>query len=156
MSFSADNPTHLQELKDEITNDPLALGYAAVLTETPLLLALLNDKNPAYIVSKPKISAAEVRAAVTYDAYNNLAIDEQEWLRWITGSNGVNEESLVVTPDLRLQLTSGSTFWAVSNRTEMQAAMLAIIDVPGSRAEVLWGFGSTISRAAWFTARDLP
>lgn len=156
MAFDASNPTHLQELKAEVSLDPLALGYAAVLADTAALLALLNDKNPAYIVSKPKISAAEVRAAVTYDAYNSLAIDEQEWLRWITGSNGVNEESLVVTPDLRSQLTSSSTFWAASSRTEMQAAMLAIIDVPGSRAEVLWGFGSTISRAAWFTARDLP
>jgi hypothetical protein len=34
----------------------------------------------------------------------------------------------------------------------MQAAMGAIINVPGSRAEVLWGYGTYISREDWLKA----
>jgi len=34
----------------------------------------------------------------------------------------------------------------------MQAAMKALIDVPGSRAEVLFGYGTYISREDWLKA----
>ena len=113
----------------------------------------------AITISKPNISAADVRGATTYDAYNNLSIDEQEWIRWVTGSNGVNEESVEVTPDLRLQLTDAEgngtgSIWAASNRAAMNAAMLALIDVAGSRAEQLWGYATVIGRADWLAARD--
>lgn len=156
MSFNQNDPAHLLALKTEVETDPNGLGYAAVIAETANLLALLNDKNSATVLPKPKISAAAVRGATTFDAYNNLSIDEQEWLRWITGSDGRNEESLVVSADVRVQLADpeGGTMWAVGNRPAMAAAMLALIDVPASRAEILFGFGTEIGRSDWFAARD--
>jgi hypothetical protein len=157
MAFDANDPNDLAELKSEVAVDPTALGYAAVVAETDALLALINDKNPATLVSKPGIDPASVRSQTTFDAYNNLSIDEQEWIRWMTGANSANNgSSLAVTPDLRARLTGpgNASIWAAADRDAMNAVMLALIDVPGSRAEILWGYGTNISRADWFAARD--
>ena len=110
---------------------------------------LINEVS-TYTVSKLVISADDVRSACTYDAYNNLAIDEQEWIRWMTPP-GV--ENMLVTSDLRTNLTDGSNaIWAAANRTEMNAAMLALIDVPGSRAQDLFGYDTSISSQDWLAA----
>jgi hypothetical protein len=153
--FDVNDPTDLAELKSEIETDPLSIGYD-VNGNSAVLVGLINETNPAYTVSKPKISAALVRSTTTFDAYNNLSIDEQEWITWMTGSNGFEEESMVVTDDLRTNLTgpAANSIWAVSDRNTMNAAMLALIDVPGSRAEILWGYGTTISESDWYAARD--
>lgn len=157
MSFDRNDPTQLAELKAEVDTDPTGRGY--VWANTTEGLALINEKQDGVIsVQKPRISPAAVRSSTTYDAYNTLAIDEQEWLRWITGSNGVQEENLLVTADLRKQLygdgTPTDSMWAVAQRDAMVAAMDALINVAGSRAEQLFGFGTTISRDDWIAARD--
>lgn len=158
MSFDRNDPDDLLSLKTEVNTDPLGLGYAAVIDSTNELLGLLNGKehSPTFIVSKPNISSALVRGTATFDAYDNLLADEQEWLRWMTGSNGFNEENIVVTADLRARLTGpgSASIWAVADRVEMNQAMLDLIDVPGSRAEVLYDYGTVISRDDWIAARD--
>lgn len=154
MAFDRTNPDDLVLLRNEVLTDPLALGYDP-LGGTSDIINILNTKNPIFIINKPKISAAKVRASCTYDAYNALTADAQEWLRWITGSNGFNEESLDVTTDLRARLTDGSnSIWAVGDRSIMNATMLSLIDVVGSRAEDLFGYGTIISDTDWFMARD--
>jgi len=156
MAFDKNDPTDLAELKAEVENDPESLGYAAVVDQTTALLELINEKHVSFIVSKPKISSADVRGTTTFDAYNNLSIDEQEWIRWMTGSNGFAEENVVVTADLRTQLTGpdAASIWAVADRVAMNQAMLDLIDVPGSRAEILWDYGTVITRDDWIAARD--
>ncbi len=157
MGFDNTDATDLAELKSEVEVDPTGLGYAAVIAETDALLALLNDKNPATLLERPGIDPAQVRSQTTFDAYNDLSIDEQEWIRWMTGANAAsNGTSLKVTTDLRARLTGpdNASIWSAATRDAMNAAMLAIIDVPASRAEILWGFGTSISRADWFAARD--
>ena len=153
MSFDRNDPADLLALKNEVTTDPLGLGYDTNANVTQIT-EIINSKD--FTVSKPKISSALVRSTCTYDAYNGLAIDEQEWLTWMTGSNGYEEENMTVTDDLRTQLAgSGSdSIWAVADRTAMVSAMTALIDVPGSRAEVLFGYGTSISTSDWTTARD--
>jgi len=149
MSFDRNNQADLTALKAEVANDPLAIGYSYFTDgNTDKLVGEINAKN--YTTSKPKISSADVRAAITFAAYNNLAIDEQEWIKWVAPGN--NDEDIVVTPDLRTQLLTSSTFWAVADRVAMQAAMKALIDAPGSRAEVLFGYGTYISREDWLKA----
>lgn len=157
MAFDNTDATDLAELKSEVDVDPTALGYAAVIAETDALLALINDPNPATLLEKPAIDPADVRSQTTFDAYNDLSIDEQEWIRWMTGANSANNgSSLKVTTDLKARLTGpdADSIWSAAERTAMNAAMLALIDVPASRAEILWGYGTTISRADWFAARD--
>lgn len=155
MSFDRNDLADLAALKAEATNDPEGVGYT-VLTDgnTTKFIEEINTKS--FTVGKPKISSANVRATTTYDAYNNLAIDEQEWLRWMTGTNGFDEENLVVTPDILQNLagypTANGSIWATGDRDAMNAAMQALINVPGSRAEVLWGYGVSISREDWLAA----
>ena len=159
-AFDRNDPADLATLKSEVNTDPLALGYNASSGDTGLVLETINLVRAQFIVSKPAIDPADVRAACTYDAYNNLSIDEQEWLQWMTGSGGGGgAESLVVTVDLRLQLTDAegngtASVWAVADREAMNAAMLSLIDINGSRAEDLFGQGTVISRADWIAARD--
>lgn len=159
MSFDRNDPTDLLELRAEVNNDPLNLGYAAVVDQTQALLDLLNGKehSPTFIVSKPKISAAAIRGATLFQAYNGIPLsDTQGWLRWMTGSGGFDEESVLVTADLRTQLTGpdAASIWAAPDRTVMNQIMLDLIDVPGSRAEVLWDYGTVITRDDWIAARD--
>ena len=153
MAFDRNDPVQLAELKDEMNTDPLGIGYDPLGANQPNV-DLINAKN--YTVDKPKISAAAVRSATTLDAYDGVLADKQEWLRWMTGTNGFDEENMDVTPDLRVQLTGdgGASIWAVGERPEMEAAMLALIETAGSRAEVLWGHGTSISTADWAAARD--
>lgn len=154
--FDRNNPAHIQALQSEINTDPIGIGYNPANGDTGELLGLLNAKN--YTVGKPKISSAAIRSTTTYDAYDTLSIDGQEWIRWMTGSNGFDEESVTVTDDLRQKLAGDPTaiqsIWATAHRDEMNAAMLALIDVTGSRAEVLFGYGTSISREDWFAVRD--
>ena len=158
MAFDRNDPVDLQALQNEVNTDPLVIGYVPD-GGTQQLLDLLNAKN--YTVSKPKISAANIRAATYLDAYDNLLADRQEWLRWMTGTNGFDEDNVVVTQDLRDRLTgvlggsiTGDSIWAAADDDVMEPIMLALIDVPGSRAEVLFGYNTVISRDDWFAARD--
>ena len=157
--FDQNNPDDLLALKTEVNTDPMAYGYVPSDTYAGVL-DIINLKRAEITVSKPKISASLVRAGTTLIAYDALLADKQEWLRWMTGSGGFDAEDMTVTDDLREALagqTGGSlenSIWSAGARTEMEQVMLALIDVEGSRAEQLWGYGTVISRANWIAARD--
>lgn len=146
----------LQALHDEIEADPLSLGYKNPDTtwkEDAEIVDLINAKN--YAVDKGSVAMEEVRAVTTYTAYNNLLADAQEWLRWMTPNSG----QFQVTADMKLNLTGrtlavdgvagtgddSDSFWALADDQDIAPVMLALIEVPGSRAEVLWGQGTSIS-----------
>jgi len=142
----------LQALHDEIEADPKGLGYKETNGDwkgDQVIVDLINGKN--YVIDVTAVPMEEVRATCTYEAYNTLAIDEQEWLRWMTPNSG----EFRVSADMKLQLSDRSltsngiagtgnnadSFWASAHRNEMALAMLGLIEVAGSRAEVLWGAG---------------
>ena len=144
------NDQELQELHDEIEADPLALGYkdGAVWKEPDSVIAdLINAKN--YVIDRYAVEMEDVRAGVTEAAYNDLLADRQEWLRWMTPNSGLFR----VTADMKLQLSgrtltsngvagtgdNNASFWSVAEEDVMAPAMLALIEVAGSRAQVLWG-----------------
>ena len=156
MSFDRNDPADLAALKSEATNDPQGIGYT-VLTDgnTGKFLDEVNAKN--YTVDKPQISSDKVKDLTTFAAFDGLLAPEQSWLQWQADRSG-DGENMLVTAELRQKLAgdpeANDSIWAVSERAEMNAAMLALMNVPGSRAEVLWGYGSNISRDDWFAARD--
>lgn len=163
MSFDRTNPDDLLALKNEVTNDPASRGYAAVVEQTAELVALLNGPVAGVKIGHPAVSAADIRGHTTYDAYDHLSIDEQEYLRWITGSNGFDANNVIMTDDLRLHLTgsitpgtqtASSSWWAAADRDAMVDAMALVLDKDASRAETLFGYGTTINRADWLAARD--
>ena len=148
----------LEALKDEIVNDPEGLGYKNSATPTDwkgdqVIADLINDK--LLKVDKTVVNMETIRGAIQFDWYNNLSIDEQEFIRWKTPNGG----DLPVTPEMKLELTGrtpavngvggtgadNDSWWAASNDQDAAPAMLALIEVVGGRAEVLWGVGRTIS-----------
>jgi hypothetical protein len=146
----------LQALHDEIENDPQGLGYkeaGGAWKEDSVIVGLINAAN--YKIDRAGVPMEAVRAAVTYDAYNTILGDEQEWLRWMTPNSGTFQ----VTADMKLQLSGrtltsngvagtgddGDSFWAAAHDQDMAPAMLALIEIDGSRAEVLWGEGKVVT-----------
>lgn len=146
----------LQALHNEIENDPQGLDYkeaGGAWKGDDVIADLINAKN--YRIDNIFVPMEKVRAATSYDGYNDLAIDEQEWIRWMTPNSG----NFIVTADMKLQLSGYSlasngsagsgndnqSFWSVATRSEMAPAMLALIEIDGSRAEVLWSKGKTVS-----------
>lgn len=140
----------LQELHNEIEADPEGIGYkdAGVWKGDQEIADLINAKN--YTIDRAGVEMEDVRAATAYKAYNDLLADKQEWLVWMTPNSGL----FVVTPDMKLVLTGRTvvvdgiagtgddtdSFWGglSAERTAMVTAMLALIEIPGSRAGVLW------------------
>ncbi len=148
----------LQELHDEIEADLEAIGYKEAGGDWKgdgVIADLINAKN--YSIDLDSVPMEAVRGVTTYQAYNSLSIDEQEWITWMTPNSG----EFQVTADMKLQLSGrelasggsagsgddGDSFWSVAERGAMAPAFLALIEVPGSRAEVLWGPGSTVALA---------
>jgi hypothetical protein len=145
----------LQALHDEIEADPETLGYkvGSIWKGDQEIADLINAKS--YTIDRGSVAMESVRAAVTFEAYDTLSIDEQEWVRWMTPNSG----QLQTTADVKLQLSGrtlasngvggtgsdGDSFWAAAHDQDMAPAMLALIEVAGSRAEVLWDEGRTVS-----------
>lgn len=147
---------NLQALHDEIEEDSLGIGYkeaSGAWKGDGIIADLINAKG--YAIDRDSVEMESVRAAVIYAAYNTLAIDEQEWLRWMTPNSGL----FYVTTDMKEQLagrtlaingvpgtgSNSDSFWATAHRDVMAPAMLALIEIPGSRAEILWGESTVIS-----------
>lgn len=148
----------LEALKDEIVNDSESLGYKNSATPDDwkgdqIIADLINDK--LLKVDLDSVDMELIRGSTNFDWYDALSIDEQEWLRWQTPNSG----SWKVSADMKLKLSgralavngvagSGNdagSFWAAADRGDAAPAMLALIEVSGSRAGVLWGSGITIS-----------
>ena len=146
----------LQELHDEIESDDQSLGYkeaGGAWKEDSVIVALINAKN--YKIDNKSVLMESVREATSYAGYNDLSIDEQEWIRWMTPNGG----NFMVSADMKLQLSGRSltadgvagtgndnqSFWSVATRGVMAPAMLAIIEVDGSRSEVIWGQNKNVT-----------
>ena len=155
MSFDRTDPVQLQELKDEVFLDPLALGYNPTGPDQDIL-DIINAED--FTVQKPTISSAEVRSVTLFEAFDGLVTVEQAWFEWLTQGGSIDEETIIVTSEIRQKLSgdpiANDSIWATADRTEMNAIMLSLMDVPGGRAEVLWGWSTVITAKDWQAARD--
>lgn len=151
MAFDRTDPADLLALKNEINNDPNGYGY--VSSDTNDVLTKINLVRNAITIQNSMVEKADVVSATLFGAYNALTADEQSWLQWITQTAG---DELSVSSDLRIHLLGegGNSIWAVGDRPTMEAAMLAIFDRDGSRAEELFGENTVITRDDWLAARD--
>lgn len=149
----------LQALADEIDNDPEGIGYkvGAVWKGDQVIADLINAKN--LTIDRNMVGMETLRGDIEFDWYDALSIDEQEYLRWQTpgggGGGDVSDEggSWKVTDHMKLVLTgraltvngvsgtgnNAASWWATADRGNAAPAMLALIEIPGGRAEVLWG-----------------
>lgn len=163
----------LQALKDELDNDPESLGYAAAGWPTGVdqdVADVINSQD--YTIDKRMLLSSQLTENLTFDAYDTLSIDEQEYFRSILIPTAADftGNGLPVTADVKLQLTGlsltsngtagtgnpNTSWWATAHRTEMVNNYTALIEIAGSRAEVLWGEGTVISASQIGQAANLP
>ena len=139
MSFDKENPVHLQGLQDEVTIDPISMGYLALpSTDTKKLVNALNE-------STSNVGGESAGAVFSHEVL--LATWEpkgvlNEMTPWIEAL--VRDTGDVVPYEAKYRANCG---------TGSLAALDAIVQ-PLSRAEVLWGQGTTITNEDWYAARD--
>ncbi len=147
----------LVALKDEIVGDPQTLGYknSAVPNDwkgDQEIADLINAKN--LVVDRPQVASGDINGDTAFDWYDGMTIDKQEFYTLQT-----RREFWKVSADMKLFLTGRSlavdgvagtgtdnqSEWAAADDQDAAPAMLALIETTGSRAEVLWGVGRTIT-----------
>ncbi len=153
MPFDRTNTTHLVSLQNEVNNDPELVGYAAVVSETAKLLDLLNlEANNPQVNDTVNVPFDEFPL---YDGMDEIHKPEYNAL------NGFDKDIIYGMMCAAMQdptLTFGhakklfrkafgteSTTWA--NVKDDRA-------VHASRAEVLFGRDTVLTREDWFAARD--
>jgi hypothetical protein len=133
----------LAALKAEIETDPLALGYkdGAAWKGDQEIADIINAKN--YTVDRQTIAMADVRAVVPFAEFNALQAGEKAWLQWLTQGDG----QVVVNADFKTKTAEynvGDGIWQPGDEVSADA-IKALIETPGSRAEVLWKEGTHIT-----------
>ena len=134
-------------LKDEIENDPETLAYknsaaSGDWKDDQVIADIINTQDRS--VNNQDVDTGDIRGSVTFDAFDGLSPAEQAWFQWLT-QNGVipvNDETLQQLAGIP---TATGSIWQAADRTAANAAMTAIMQFTGSRAEELWGKGRTVS-----------
>lgn len=149
MAFDKTNPADLAALKTEVNTDPIGMGYAAVVDQTNQLLKLLND--PASNVGG-ETSTRPFDASALLDALDPTEFDAQQT------NAGAGDYALMLINsaggqgvDIEAYKTKFRSMFAAQSAT---VAALDAQNITLSRAEVLFGQGTAISRTDWFAARD--
>jgi len=145
--FDQTNPAHLLTLKTEVNDDPIGMGYSEVVNVTSRLLAMLNE--PEQNVGGENTSI-ELTVDALFDAVDPADLDGPQV------SQGERDLLLsLMARDLSLSLEHRRAQirdWFRTNSTTVDNldAMVRLL----SRAEVLFGAGTVISKADWLAARD--
>ena len=148
MAFDRTDPADLAALQAEVNTDPIGMGYAAVIANTSQLLKLLND--PANNVGGESGSRTFDYAALL-DALDPADFDANQ----TNGNAGHYVTSLLSITGQVVDLEPWKAKFRsmfVANSATVQA--LDAQTAPLSRAEVLFGAGTVITRDDWFAARD--
>lgn len=139
--FDRTDPADLTALKTEVNTDPLTIGY--VIDPTATLISQLNAKNYTVQRAIDDVDIYEVAAVINDAEYDALPAYGKEWVKmFIVQPEGI-KTSNYKTKFLEL----------FPNGSVTRTAAIALLDVPGSRAEVLFGYGTVITRDDWAEAR---
>lgn len=146
----------LEKLKDEIQLDPAGMGYKGAdgiwndpgvePEDDPFIQTVINDRahpTGAAPIRRQSIVVTELHAAVTQAEFNQLSPSDESYLNWLTSGR------LEIDPRPNNIFTGLIDIFPASAQPNVQA----VLERQGSRAEVLWGEGRTISLsdigAAW-------
>lgn len=147
MAFDINDPADKLALKNEVNNDPLSLGYnpdANVNT----LLGLLNDasKNTGGETANQKLTPRILLAQVVLSDYdsNQVTDGERRYIEAFFNRQNLDEEIEEFREKIRDAFKVNST----------TVANIDALVRPLSRAEVLFGAETVISKADWIAARD--
>jgi len=145
MTFDVNDSADLAALKTEVNNDPITMGYAAVVSQTTLLLKLLNDpaNNVGGETAATPLTPETLWDAVDAGEYSGNPLGDQR---------GLIDILLNRDPGTNLEPMRAKVLDIFGNGPTEDA--LALQTSALSRSEVLFGQGTIISRTDWATARD--
>ncbi len=132
---------NLQTLKTELTNDPLARGYAAMTDEAAAATFALPDRQP----NREALDSGTLLASVVRAELAALAAADKAYLPLVCQA-----PTLPLTATLKAEL--GGIFPAGS---ATRANLVAMLKRPGNRAEEL-GLGGIPTASDVANARRLP
>ena len=124
----------LQQLHDEIENDPNTIGYkeGAAWKSDGVIAALINDTANGGTIQRQYVSPGEIIEQIALADWNTAEAAERLYLQLLPSLESIStvQNGTEVRNNLISIFDQGST-----TRTNL----LAIIQRTGSRAEVLWG-----------------
>lgn len=146
--FDRTDPADLLALQQEVAVDPIGQGYAQA-EGTADLLARLNDparnQQPTNIQQPVSVlSVPAVAAVIDPGEYDALGAYNRAWVEMLIGRPATEPLEPYVGKFLAVFPPGSTTRTAVVN----------LLARPASRAEVLFGIDTVISRDDWFAARD--
>jgi hypothetical protein len=145
--FDVNDPVDLAALKSEQANDPVSMGYAAVDGQTQKTLGLFNDadSNVGGETTNLELTTAVLLTAMVPADLGAQQVDDGE-RRYI--ESFLNRDFETVIEPWRAQIRD-----AFRTNSDTVIAIDALFrDI--SRAEVLFGSGTVISKSDWIAARD--
>ena len=146
--FDRNNTAHLLSLQQEVLLDPITMGYAAVVDQTNKLLTLLNegDDNVGNETVNIELSAEVLLDVIDTGDFASNQVDqgERDWIMMLFNYALTGDEIEKYRAKVK------SIFSASSQTIANIDALIRKL----SRAEVLFGQGTIISKADWFAARD--
>jgi hypothetical protein len=131
------------QLRAELLTDSVSLGYAPfVASNNDMALAdLINDKTKGGNIDKTKITAAELQSCVVATEGISLSVAQSTLWQHIliaAADGGVLLSDSQIRNQILLVFTANGAGTTKSKINALQQR-------PGSRAEALWGEGTTVS-----------
>ncbi len=148
MAFDATDPADLAALKSEEINDPIGIGYLHDGDEKTLLDQFNNsDLNVGGEVSGPLLTVQILFDTMTPSDFggNQVGNGEDMWMRALLAH--LQTDPRLIIEQYRTKIFDIATGNSTQNDIEA-------LSMPISRAEVLFGVGTKISKGDWRSARD--
>jgi len=152
MAFDKNNTAHLILLRDEQANDPIGMGYAAIDGQTKKTLDLFNvpannvgGETVNEMLTPSLLLESIVPDDLTVD--NKFSDGARTWLQLLFEGTSDLSDDLSNNRDKVLELFNENP------QTDTYNA-IAALQRAISRAEVLFGVNTNITKADWFAARD--
>ena len=129
----------LAALRSEFVNNPASMPYLAFTEENVVANAeIINNATGANprTVNRDYISSADIRAAITYAAFDGLTVAEEAYVRFMCMG-----ETLAVNTDTLKTFAAigGSSIWASADKAVMDPRMQSLMQYQGSRAQEIRG-----------------
>ena len=149
MAFDRTNPADLTALKTEVETDPIGMGYSTVVDQTNQLLKLLNEpaNNVGGETTNAELTAEKLLDVIDVAEFSGNQVDqgERDWLNMVFNFSLSGNQSIE-----QYRATIKSVF---PNNGPTNTAIDSLSRAL-SRAEVLFGAGTFITRDDWIAARS--
>lgn len=131
----------LQALHDEIEADPLGIGYKeqdGTWTSDQMIADLINDPANGDTVQRNHILPQEIIEQIVIDEWDALTVSQRQYVALLPSLPIV--DAIQNGTEVRANLL---TIFGAGTVT--RANLIEVVQKDGSRAEVLWGEGTTVS-----------